>query len=66
MICSRTSCFASELFLGTDTIYLTRTMRMSVGGDVPHIFFFVFVITLDTGPRRALSLELSETNVYEP
>ena len=27
---------------------------------------FFFIITLDTGPRRFFSLELSETNIYEP
>ena len=29
-----------------------------------HILFFFF--TLVTGPRRSLSLELSDTKVYEP
>ena len=28
--------------------------------------FFFFFFTLLTGPRRALSLELSDTRVYEP
>ena len=29
-------------------------------------FFFFFFFTLVTGPRRSLSLKLSDTNVYEP
>ena len=29
-------------------------------------FFFFFCFTLVTGPRRSLSLKLSETRVYEP
>ena len=28
--------------------------------------FFFFFFTLVTGPRRSLSLKLSETRVYEP
>jgi len=28
--------------------------------------FFFFIFTLVTGPRRSLSLELSDTRVYEP
>jgi len=35
-----------------------------IPGSVLKIFFFVF-ITLDTGPQRPLSLEWSDTNVYE-
>ena len=31
-----------------------------------HLFFFFFFFTLVTGPRRSLSLKLSETRVYEP
>jgi len=30
------------------------------------IFFFFFFFTLVTGPRRSLSLKLSDTKVYEP
>ena len=29
-------------------------------------FFFFFFLTLVTGPRRSLSLKLSDTRVYEP
>jgi len=29
-------------------------------------FFFFFFVTLVTGPRRSLSLKLSDTRVYEP
>ena len=32
----------------------------------PSLFVFIFVITLDTGPTRPLSLELSDTTVYDP
>ena len=40
---------------------------MSRGGLVLHsVFFFFFFFTLVTGPRRALSLMLSDTRVYEP
>ena len=30
------------------------------------LFFFFFFFTLVTGPRRSLSLKLSDTRVYEP
>ena len=33
-------------------------------GKCPKCFFFFF--TLVTGPRRSLSLKLSDTRVYEP
>jgi len=32
----------------------------------PEILFFFFFFTLVTGPRRSLSLRLSDTRVYEP
>ena len=41
------------------TVYVRTTYLM------PRIFFFFF-ITLVTGPRRPLSLELSDTQVYGP
>ena len=31
-----------------------------------YFFFFFFLFTLVTGPRRSLSLKLSDTSVYEP
>ena len=31
-----------------------------------HVFFFFFFFSLVTGPRRSLSLNLSDTKVYEP
>ena len=31
-----------------------------------HMLFFCFFFTLVTGPSRSLSLELSDTRVYEP
>ena len=30
------------------------------------VFFFFFFLSLVTGPRRSLSLKLSDTRVYEP
>jgi len=30
------------------------------------LIFFLFFFTLVTGPRRSLSLKLSDTQVYEP
>ena len=38
-----------------------------MGGTVSAtFFFFFFFFTLVTGPRRSLSLKLSDTRVYEP
>ena len=46
----------------------TKRPRPESGRDcliVLQIFFFFF-FTLVTGPRRSLSLKLSDTRVYEP
>ena len=34
--------------------------------DAVRVSFFFFIFTLVTGPRRSLSLTLSDTKVYEP
>jgi len=40
--------------------------RISVQESELLVSFFFFFFTLVTGPRRSLSLKLSDTRVYEP
>ena len=59
-------CFSRPATLMHDSL-----MRESIpggGGDVPagSVTPLLFFFTLVTGPRRSLSLELSDTRVYEP
>ena len=44
---------------------ISRTWKMGFDGARGRTLFFFF-FTLVTGPRRALSLKLSDTRVYEP
>ena len=52
--------------------YRKRTAPTAGRWSVPcalefyHVSFFFFFFTLVTGPRRSLSLKLSDTRVYEP
>ena len=43
-----------------------RASAVSGAGAGAHLCFFFFFFTLVAGPRRSLSLELSDTRVYEP
>ena len=43
-----------------------RIARDGYGHNDAELFFFFFFFTLVTGPRRSLSLKLSDTRVYEP
>jgi len=43
--------------------WLSRTLNAMAWGSHSVVFFF---FTLGTGPRRSLSLKLSDARVYEP
>ena len=46
---------------------LTNRLALSLTWEAWGVgFFFFFFVTLVTGPRRSLSLKLSDTRVYEP
>ena len=51
------------LNVGLLDLYQTRG---AVGHAPAEILLFFFFFTLVTGPRRSLSLKLSETKVYDP
>ena len=53
-------CVFRAIFLLVDPFNMRAIMPHFL--QVPHFFFF----TLVTGPRRSLSLELSDARVYEP
>ena len=46
--------------------FLRSTSRRIAPIREGHLLFFFFFFTLVTGPRRSLSLKLSDTRVYEP
>jgi hypothetical protein len=50
-------------YLGVEEV-LQR--REGLAPEAVLAFFFFFFFTLVTGPRRSLSLKLSETRVFEP
>ena len=57
----------SKLTLNTPTKGLAWQPQGCTGTTLPYnVSFFFFFFTLVTGPRRALSLKLSDTRVYEP
>ena len=53
--------FTPQVISGSDD-YTVRVWDVASGTQVPFFFFF----TLVTGPRRSVSLKLSDTEVYEP
>ena len=63
----RTSRFSIKNSLSTPltTLKPHREARASPRESILYFFFFFF-FTLVTGPRRSLSLKLSDTRVYEP
>ena len=47
-------------------VTVTSAIEHRRGGDAACKVLFFFFFTLVTGPRRSLSLKLSDTRVYEP
>ena len=57
--------FQAKLLLESIGMYKIRSRAVSAKAPVAALLYFFF-FTLVTGPRRPLSLELSNTRVYGP